>query len=129
MLTISTPDGETWHLTPEQRDALTDLLAMPPDHLRALRDLAEQQIALEAIPPAATRLPIFSRGGDPVMPIACRTRTSAIISGEDPPRCTWRRDAAAGGYGCRVCGRWLRPGSVRAVELDAMVGDEGGEHD
>lgn len=131
MPTISTPDGETWHLTTEQRAALTRLLSLPPDRFDALLVMIEQQAVFDAMPdpPHRVELPIFSPDGDPVMPISCRPRMLALSRGEDPPRCTWRRDEKAGGYTCSRCSGWIVPESPRTQRLDAMLAMKAGGGD
>lgn len=108
-------------LSPEQAKRLRTLLDLPDAHLRALVDIAEQQVAYEAaedaVPPPARLL----AGETFVRPISCVGSVMAEVEGGDRPQCTWSRDSC-GGFSCTVCDRWVAPGMARHEMLAEASG-------
>ncbi len=84
--------------------ALQHLVALGPDRVRALQELAESWIAAEQeMADHPRRLPVV-QNGRLVHPIACLTRVDARRRDEPEPSCTWAKDGC--GYTCEVCKRW-----------------------
>lgn len=78
--------------------------------------------------PNLTVLPKLERvpdGGALELPIACYTRTRVYHEerGDTVPTCTWTRDATAGGYACRECGKWVPVDDIRHDEIATQFGD------
>lgn len=115
MLTL---DGDPVDLSAAEVATLRMLLALPDRTLRALLDLAEQQVALEdgGMPPARVRpAPVLADDGSFLWPIACEVRIAVGPEPFEPPRCRWK--PCLGKFDCQICGRSVSSTDARFAAL------------
>lgn len=114
-------------LPPEQEATLLRLAALPERTLRALLDLAEQQIALEdagALPRKVPAVGVFE-GGELRYPTACQTRIQLTLAGKqsaDLPTCSWSRRGSL--FMCSLCCDSIGPDEARYDALSALFPSE-----
>lgn len=101
MPTIEVPAGRLaqverlLNLSEAQAESLTYLANFDPERLRALRDLADSQLALEHIMASDTAKPQDE----------CRAAREARRCGEVIPVCKFEPDKA--GFTCGTCATWI----------------------
>jgi hypothetical protein len=93
----------------------SELLALyrrfTPEQLRALADMADQQLLLEQefadeLQTVAGREPItLDSSGAVRYRVDCRSRRQARLRNETAPTCSWKRDDC--GFTCQQCGAWV----------------------
>jgi hypothetical protein len=120
-------EGVPIAVTPTELATLRRLLALPPRQLKALIDVAEQQVALEDAPEVPIREQVCVRDGAAVVhPIACAGRLAVFFGNDEhavAPECRWVR--SGGGYKCENCSKLIEPGTDRYPPLAALFGDLG----
>jgi hypothetical protein len=120
-------EGVPIAVTPAELTTLRRLLALPPRQLKALIDVAEQQVALEDAPVVEPRDPVCTREGDAVVrPIACDARLRVFFGSDEHavlPQCRWVR--AGGGYECSTCSKLVEPGTDRYPTIAALFAGDG----
>jgi len=105
-------------------------VTLSPRLTQALKDMLEAFVAFEDATTAQPPLPEVIRlriprapGGCVTHQIGCREASLARGRGHVAPLCTWKRDLAAAGYGCTLCGTWVGPGTYRHESLTDLFGD------
>lgn len=142
---LTTLDGDSLTVSPDQFATLRRLLdgmdgellrrlldlaeRLTPDRRRALMDVIDQQIAVDAYEPEPRpTLRVVDSDGAILHPTACERRCRARLHSEPEPTCRWVRDGA--GFSCAakvdgasVCGFWVGPDRPRHDVLSSLFGD------